>query len=143
MCQLEYGDFVLWVENGLAVERITRDTTFYEQNADSVKHFFVYGILPDIVGKWYSRKPVANTDGIVSLPETVEATMPDEAEDFEKLWFFCREPSQGNMILCDNPRCTLKWFHFDCLRRRRAPKGKWYCPSYCKLPQFTKKKKQS
>ena len=35
VCQLEYGDFVLWAENGLAVERITRDTKFYEQNADS------------------------------------------------------------------------------------------------------------
>ena len=51
VCQLEYGDFVLWTENGLAIERITRDTTFYEQNTDSVKHFFVYGILPEIVGK--------------------------------------------------------------------------------------------
>ena len=116
MCQLEYGDFVLWTENGLAIERITRDTTFYEQNADSVKHFFVYGILPEIVGKWCSRKPVANTDGIVSLPEAVEATMPDKAEDAEQLWCFCHEPSQGNMIMCDNCKCTLTWFHFECLR---------------------------
>ena len=50
-----------------------RDTTFYECIVDNVKHIFVYGILPEVVGKWYSKAPVANAAGIVSLPKATNA----------------------------------------------------------------------
>ena len=51
VCKLEYGDFVLWTENGLAIERIICDTAFYEHVVTSVQHLFTYGILPEVVGK--------------------------------------------------------------------------------------------
>lgn len=50
------------------------------------------------------------------------------------------DPSFGDMIMCDNDKCTIKWFHFECLRIRCIPKGKWYCPSCCKLSKFSRKK---
>lgn len=56
VCGLEYGDFVVWSEGGVAIERIKRDREFYESAADNVQHFFIYGALPEIVGKWYTRK---------------------------------------------------------------------------------------
>ena len=72
VCKLSYGDFVVWTEGGIAVERIFVDKTFYETVMQDVEHFFIYGILPEIIGKWYTRKPVADGNGVVpfstSLP---------------------------------------------------------------------------
>ena len=133
VCNVKYGDFVLWTENGLATERIIPDSAFYDAAACNVEHLFTYGILPEINGKWYTRKAVANETGVLDLPKVQES--PEE-EDPEKLWCFCGEPSLGYMITCDNPHCTIQWFHFDCLRICCAPKGKWYCPSCCKLLNF-------
>ena len=145
VCKLSYCDFVVWTEKDVVVERIAADNQFFSNVIDSVQHFFVYGILPEIVGKWYTRKPVANSEGVVPIPTSTDLTDEqqdsDETEDMSKLWCYCNEPSFGEMILCDNEKCTIKWYHFDCLRIRCPPKGKWYCPSCRKLSRFCKKKK--
>lgn len=103
---------------------------------------FIYGILPEIIGKWYSRQPVADADGLVQIP-----TMSEETEDngqqqdgLTKSCCYCDQLELREMIMCDNKSCTIKWFHFDCLRLRHAPKGKWHCPSCAKLPKFNKQK---
>ena len=33
------------------------------------------------------------------------------------------------MIKCDNDNCTIEWFHYDCMRLKSKPKGKWFCPN--------------
>ena len=38
--------------------------------------------------------------------------------DLAKLWCYCNEPSFGEMIMCNNEKCLIRWFHFDCLRIR-------------------------
>ena len=62
---------------------------------DSVKHFFVYGILPEIVGKWYTRKPIANSEGVVPIPTSTDLTDEqqdtDKCEDMSKLLCCCNE----------------------------------------------------
>ena len=84
VCNLEYGDFVVWTENGLTLERITRDQAFYENAAHKVEHFFIYGVLPEIIGKWYTRKPIADASGVVHPPQIVgETTVHAEEEDSE------------------------------------------------------------
>lgn len=140
VCNVDYGDFVVWTECGIAVERIARDRVFYEEAAQKVEHVFVYGVLPEVIGKWYTRKPVADSSGVVQVLSQTEQAAEEEAEDPEKLWCYCAQPCYGDMICCDNVKCTIKWFHFDCLRIRCPPKGKWYCPSCCKLPQFNRKR---
>ena len=69
LCKLAYCDFVMWTNKDLAVERISADEHFFRSRLDNLQHFFVYGIMPEIVGKWYSRKPITNAEGIV--PQTV------------------------------------------------------------------------
>ena len=59
-----------------------------------------------------------------------------DEENYEKMWCYYQQPSQGAMILSDNNDCTIKWFHCNCLRIRKPPNGKWKCPS-CR--KFTKK----
>uniref|UniRef100_A0A1X7UVF1 PHD-type domain-containing protein n=1 Tax=Amphimedon queenslandica TaxID=400682 RepID=A0A1X7UVF1_AMPQE len=46
-----------------------------------------------------------------------------------KLYCICQKESSGRMIGCDNPSCDIEWFHYACIRIKRAPKGKWFCPN--------------
>ena len=145
ICDVSYADFMVWTENNIATERILEDTEFFNSKFDDVKHFFIYGVLPEIVGKWYTRGPVADLSGAVPLPTTSSTDTTDLTEedtDDGRSWCFCNQPSYGDMIMCDHKNCSIKWFHFDCLRMRRLPKGKWYCPSCIKLPKFNKSKKK-
>ena len=140
VCEVESGDFVVWTKGGIVVETIFKDKRFYDAALPLVEHFFVYGVLPEIIGKWYTRKAVADESGVVQLPVIEASTQEtDDAEDPTKLWCYCSQPTYGNMVLCDNYECTIQWFHFDCLRIHCPPKGKWYCPSCSKLPQFRRK----
>ena len=147
VCKLSYCDFVVWTEKGIAMERIAADVTFFESALDSARNFFIYGVLPEIIGKWYTRKTVEDSSGVVPLPDanthgTASTTSTDDQEDYETAWCYCSQPSFGTMIKCDNAKCTIQWFHCECLRIRHPPKGKWYCPACRKLPQFTRKQKR-
>ena len=140
---VRYADFVVWTKNTIAIERIHQDNEFLRNKVQSVRNFFIYGVLPEIVGKWYARGPVADPSGVVSLPTTSASTAVESEEDENengRLWCYCNQPSWGEMIMCDHKNCTIQWFHFDCLRIRGPPKGKWYCPSCRKLSKFNKKK---
>ena len=101
VCDVSYADFVVWTESTVAIERIDKDNEFVTNVLENVKNFFVYGVLPEIVGKWYTRGPVADPSGVVSLPTTsVSTTMePGETEnDNGRSWCFCNQPSYGEMI---------------------------------------------
>ena len=69
----------------MAHERILHDKSFFEEFQDNVKHFFVYGILPELVGKWYTRIPVADEQGIVAIPSQSNIDENDNEEDYEKI----------------------------------------------------------
>jgi len=145
VCDVTYGDFVVWTKTEYAVERIMRDDDFLNAKISAAKHIFIYGILPELIGKFYTRKPVANSEGIVPTPVPISSAAEssekiDDDDDPAKLWCYCNQPSFGEMIECSNGKCSIRWFHFDCLRIRSAPKGKWYCPACRKLSKFNKKK---
>uniref|UniRef100_A0A8C4R4Y6 Inhibitor of growth protein n=1 Tax=Eptatretus burgeri TaxID=7764 RepID=A0A8C4R4Y6_EPTBU len=46
----------------------------------------------------------------------------------EPTYCLCHQVSYGEMIGCDNPDCSIEWFHFACVGLTTKPKGKWYCP---------------
>ena len=140
ICKVTYCDFVVWSESGFIIERIKADNDFFEQKLETLYDYFVYGMLPEIIRKWYTRRPVADTTNVVPRTVSTEYHLDCEDEDITRLWCYCQEPSFGGMVLCDNEECPIKWFHFDCLRIRCPPKNHWYCPSCRKLPQFTKGK---
>ena len=97
---VKYKYFVVWTEGEMAMERITIDREFYKSVADRVELFFTYGVLPEIVGKWYTRKYVANKDGVVQLPSRIEHKDTEYEEETTKSWCYCGEPSYGQMIMC-------------------------------------------
>ncbi|KNE66512.1 hypothetical protein AMAG_11645 [Allomyces macrogynus ATCC 38327] len=41
---------------------------------------------------------------------------------------YCRQPSYGHMIGCDNKRCKVEWFHYECVGLPAGPPPDlWYC----------------
>ena len=62
VCEVEYGDFVVWTTHELVMERIKRDEEFYQAGVQKVEQFFCYSILPEIIGKWYTRGRECTTD---------------------------------------------------------------------------------
>ena len=86
VCQVKFCDFVVWSEKDYIMERITFDVDFYASKMDKVQNFFVYGMLLEILGKWYTRKPVANSDNIVQvLPSNDDSAQDDDQEGFSAI----------------------------------------------------------
>ncbi|EYC10885.1 hypothetical protein Y032_0053g2353 [Ancylostoma ceylanicum] len=54
-------------------------------------------------------------------------------EEDEPTYCFCSRISFGEMIGCDNDKCEIEWFHFECIGLTTKPKGKWFCPN-CRHP---------
>ncbi|KAM8923765.1 inhibitor of growth protein 4 isoform 3-T3 [Pelodytes ibericus] len=46
----------------------------------------------------------------------------------EPTYCLCHQVSYGEMIGCDNPDCSIEWFHFACVGLATKPRGKWFCP---------------
>ncbi len=130
----------MWTEKDIVIERIRIDEKFFEDIMPKIEKLFVYGVLLELIGKWYTRKPIADYSGVVPEPTSTASTSVDK-DEVEKSWCCCQQPSFGTMIGCDSSDCTIQWFHCDCLRIRCPPKGKWYCPSCRKNTESRKSKK--
>ena len=98
VCKLPYADFVIWTENGMKYEQILLHQKFFEELLDIIRHFFIYGVLPELLGKWYSRKSIAGDDGIVVHPVDVASSSDSDEEDYEKLWCFCGLKAQESKV---------------------------------------------
>lgn len=68
----------------------------------------------------------ADTESDAASPRTPE---PTESSRSEPLYCYCKTPSKGRMIACDNEDCIQQWFHFECAGLEQAPpeKAKWFC----------------
>ena len=147
-CQLfctkrTYCDFVVWTETDIHIERIYPNQSFWLENVSRVQQFFMTSILPELIGKFYSR----NTDIIISPQVASEELSSPGPSSLHKnqvggnLYCYCQSPESGLMVGCDNPDCAYQWFHLECLRLSCAPKSKhWFCPDCRKLPEFRRKR---
>ena len=152
--QRSYCDFVVWTEKDVHIERIYPDESFWLESVSRVRHFFVTSILPELIGKFYSR-----TSELVSVTQTPSPSGPscsvplsepgpsssvpsvETDGDSAKTYCYCQGPEYGDMVGCDNPSCLHEWFHLSCLKLVCQPKSKyWYCPDCRKLPEFKRKK---
>lgn len=134
-CQLQllvtdrsYCDFVVWAPSGdTHIQRLTVDYQFLEPRLKKAEKFFQIAIIPELLGKWYTR------ESSLCVP-CIESIVDDGEEDSGK-WCYCQEPLGGAMIGCDNPSCPIKWFHKSCLRMDSDPEGRWICPTCHRLPK--------
>ena len=149
--QRNYCDFVVWTEKDIHFEHIYPDASFWMENISRVKQFFNTAVLPELVGKFYSRgsesgstpkSPVESpSQSAVDCTSTSSPLTPSTGNMAK--FCYCQGPEEGDMVGCDNPSCEYEWFHLCCLKLHVAslPTSKhWYCPDCRKVPCFKRKR---
>ena len=53
----EYCDFVVWSPEEFVTLRISPDSEYISCAIDKVTKFFQLGVLPELVGKWFTKVP--------------------------------------------------------------------------------------
>lgn len=126
-----YCDFMVWREDSEAngeifLERLQPDMTFVEEGVAKAKLFFLQGVLPELVGKWYSRTHSQPLDGT-----TADRDGP----------CYCRnEAVPSSLFECKSGFCKIGLFHQTCLGLKNVPKRKWLCPDCRTVEKATKLK---
>ena len=123
-----YCDFVIWSpHDDLYIERVLLDQGFIEEKLKKAERLFRLAIIPELLGKWFTR-------GNTQLPDMISTTddlhedadkigEDDDDDDDDGSWCYCKQPRRDAMVGCDNPSCKIKWFHMACLCISKAPKG--------------------
>ena len=132
------------------VLRVGLDNDFITKAFQKATTFFTVGILPELVGKWYTKAPVYShvpaktdvevSDSPVAIAHSSETDATTEKSDED--WCYCRGKDEGEMIACDNDAFKIRWFHTQCLKLCTIPKRKWFCPSCQKTVRKGRKRQQ-
>ena len=121
-CQLQMfvtkRDIVVWSLVELHIEYITIDETLIQSAIPIAEKFWRLCVLPELLGKWYTRRQAHNVQSDCI-----------ETEEDSGTWCYCREDKGGEMIACDSKVTCIKWFHLDCvgMSASTVPQGKWLC----------------
>lgn len=110
--------------------------------------FFRTAILPEIIGRFYSRPAEVHSMDTSLTPATKNGLQITENQhpsiSTELMYCYCRGPEEGEMVACDNSQCPYTWFHLSCLGLKSPPSSRtWYCPDCRKLPEFSRKKRKT
>ena len=119
VCEKEYCDVLCWTPKGIHVERILQDSTHFAEIKPALDSVFIKIILPALLtGKLICSR---GTETLTQVCHTSSAT-----------YCWCRGEEVGRMVACDNPQCSIEWFHFDCVGLTRKPRGEWFFSERCK-----------
>ena len=162
VCDVEYADFCVstflkdenneYDDGGIHIEWITKNLNFWKECFEKACHFFTC-LFPEILGNWYTRSTFKKQ---LSNCLTVNTTLEPSGSGVgtagnntfgtqeHHTFCYCHGPEEGDMIACDNRKCTIEWFHIT-LQMERFPndKAKWYCSDYRELPQFQVRKRKT
>ena len=119
VCDRAYCDFVCWTPVGMFIQRIERDDHFFQEMKNRLDMFCLRVIMPLLL------------KGETSRSDTV-TTLPESATTSTEQFCYCRKGDKGLMVACDNPNCSITWFHWSCVKLKSEPLGDWFCPD-CRL----------
>ena len=140
-----YCDFAVWSPDKFVVLRIDPADDFIAQAFEKATAFFKFGILPELVRKWYTKAPVYRCALMTTEGENAAAASTNSSEtdittqEDDEAWCYCRGKDEGEMIFCESNACPIGWFHTKCLKLSIIPRGKWFCPN-CRVTQKRDKK---
>ncbi len=77
LCKVQYGDFVVWGKTELVILRINLDEDFISEAIRKAALFVKYGVLPELIGKWYTRKVSMSNDAM----HFEESEIPSASEE--------------------------------------------------------------
>lgn len=116
-------NFVTLLFGQLFVERIAPDPNFWTIATREAREFFVNGILPEIMGKRYTRALVPCSKNLPS------------SDDDDAYWCICQQLIEDStLIRCDNMNYKIKWYHPSCVQLKEIPQDKWLCPQCFSKP---------
>ena len=76
LCNASYCDFVVWSKNqGILVQRLFPDAEFINRALQQVENFIKRGVLPELVGNWYTKSRVPSKVLSVCVPSSSAATV--------------------------------------------------------------------
>ena len=139
-CQLQlfvtkrrYCDFIVWSNSELFVDQINQDDSLIQSAMPVATKFWRMCVLPELMGKWYTRKQT-----------TISQGQEQQQEEDHGRWCYCKEEKGGEMVGCDNKSCHIKWFHLQCVGMTVStiPHGKWFCPT-CNAMKYNGRKSTS
>ena len=90
-----YCDFVVWSPDEFVVLRIDLADDFIAQAFEKATAFFKIGILPELVGKWYTKAPMYRRVSITTEDDNSPVTSTDSLErdvtieESGKAWCYC------------------------------------------------------
>jgi len=117
---------ILWFGHTWKIT-ILPDIDFFHTALQKVETFFKCCILPEILGKWYTRSvemQVIRTDKLqTELPSLLTKPV---------ICYCCKGDPTEDMI-CSSGICKIVKFHSVCLGLKWIPKKKWNCPDCCKI----------
>ena len=126
---MQFCDFIVCAfgDNGteIASKRIYPDKQHWTNVLPKLSHFWRHCILPEILGRWYTRKN--------KLLKPAEETKPV---------CYHRTDTGEEVVKCNNPSCPISMFHPSCLNVQQIP-SVWHFPSCQKNPEFRKRKGQN
>ena len=105
---LEKNYFYIWTKaktDNFMLITVQKDNDFLKKLTEKFDHLFEVVILPELVSR---KSDVDNTEN-------------------EKLYCICQRPSFLPMIACDGTNCKIEWFHYACVKIKKAPRNNWYC----------------
>ena len=107
--ELPFCDFIVCGFNdkcgSFINERIMQDKEHWENNVPKLSQFWRYCVLPEILGRWYTRK--SNLLKQSTSPKAV---------------CFCGMDTDKSLEKCSNPSCQISLFHPSCLKISQVPK---------------------
>ena len=109
--------YVVWTFKGVKIVTVHKDKDFLATLISNLRQKYEQIILPEIVTRKFE------------FTKQLEKTKKADKENTTKTFCICNGPETGDMIGCDNPNCNTgnQWFHFTCVKIKRAPKGRWLC----------------
>lgn len=112
----KFCDFITWAPKFVIITYVQRDDEFINDMLNKCKNIYVSHILPEL----HTRR----------LEMSQYAVVTQEKPNQQKLYCSCQMPQdEREYIGCDNPDCETEWYHLQCLKIKRKPKGQWFCPT--------------
>ena len=108
---------MLWTNEDVHIERIYPDEVLWLSCVEKA------AILPELLGKWYSR-PSENP--VITLPgPSTSAEEAPSTNNATEVYCYCRGPERGDMVTCDNPLCpchlvSLRLSKADCSSKKQT-----------------------
>lgn len=110
---LDFAFFVVWTPQDMFIEKIDKDSEYFQQQLDKVTELYKSAVLPELLAKWYSKPRESSSSQQASL-----------------LFCYCREEDGASLVLsCSGTSCIFKKFHLKCcgLKRRPPLSRPWFC----------------